>query len=168
MSTQGRSSYAPATHEPRNVHLEVHQRMSRQDRIALALTSAVGTMYTVYVLIAVILGWMLIESSQGNAAFDPYPFAFLLFLGNIVQLLLMPLILVGQDIQSRHHEALAEEEYLTVNKTFHDLDAVLAHLDHQDRELARFRTLLAGLVQAHVPEPERTTLLRMASVAKPE
>jgi uncharacterized membrane protein len=168
MSIPGRSLFAPLPHDPRNIHREVHEKMSRQDRIALALTGAVGTMYAVYLLAAIVLAWMLIESGQGATAIDPYPFAFLLFLGNIVQLLLMPLILVGQNIQSRHREAMADEEFQIVGKTFHDLDAVLAHLDLQDRELARLRTLVAGLVQAQVPEPDRTTLLRQASVAKPE
>lgn len=167
MSTQGpRSMFAPFQHRPRDVHREVQEHLSGQDRIALALTSAIGTMYAVYIFLAVIVLWTLLQSGQGS--FDPYPFAFLLFLGNIVQLLLMPLIMVGQNVQNRHVEARAGEQYLTVTKTFHDLEAVLAHLDQQDRDNARLRPLLTALITATIPEPERTSLLRQAGSAKPE
>jgi uncharacterized membrane protein len=133
--------------------------MSRQDQIALAITGAIGTMYAVYVFATFMAGWMLLQVVSGKAAFDPYPFAFLLFLGNIVQLLLMPLIMVGQNLQSRHAEARSEEEYRTVGKIFHDNETALAHLDAQDRELLRQTQLLIGLVEALVPEADRARLL---------
>jgi uncharacterized membrane protein len=133
--------------------------MSRQDRIALAITGAIGTMYAVYVFATFMAGWMLLQVVSGKAAFDPFPFAFLLFLGNIVQLLLMPLIMVGQNLQSRHAEARAEEEYRTVGKIFHDNETALAHLDAQDRELLRQTQLLIGLVETLVPEADRARLL---------
>jgi uncharacterized membrane protein len=133
--------------------------MSRQDRIALAITGAIGTMYAVYVFATFMAGWMLLQVALGGGAFDPYPFAFLLFIGNIVQLLLMPLIMVGQNLQSRHAEARSEEEYRTVGKIFHDNEAALAHLDAQDRELLRQTKLLVGLVETLVPEADRARLL---------
>jgi uncharacterized membrane protein len=140
--------------------------MSRQDRIALAITGAIGTMYAVYVFATFMAGWMLLQVVSGKAAFDPFPFAFLLFLGNIVQLLLMPLIMVGQNLQSRHAEARSEEEYRTVGKIFHDNETGLAHLDAQDRELLRQTQLLIGLVETLVPDADRARLL--APVTTPD
>lgn len=154
--------FAPGEHIHRNAYREVQQRFSAQDRIALAVTGAIGTMYAVYVFAMFMAGWMFWQVAQGKQAFDPYPFAFLLFLGNIVQLLLMPLIMVGQNLQGRHAEARAEEEYKTVGKIFHDMGQTMSHLDVQDQELLRQTHLLVALVEALVPEGQREAILSAA------
>lgn len=156
--------FRPRIHERRDPYQEVQSHLSVQDRIALGVTGAIGTMYAVYVF-AVFMGlWMFWQVSSGQRAFDPYPFAFLLFMGNIVQLLLMPLIMVGQNLQSRHAEARSDEEYQTVGKIFHDLETALAHLDAQDRELLRQTGLLTAIVESLVPAEQRTTALAAAGL----
>lgn len=156
--------FRPRIHERRDPYQEVQSHLSVQDRIALGVTGAIGTMYAVYVF-AVFMGlWMLWQVWSGHSAFDPYPFAFLLFMGNIVQLLLMPLIMVGQNLQSRHAEARAEEEFQTVGKIFHDLETALAHLDAQDRELLRQTRLLTAIVEASVPRDQRAAALAAAGL----
>jgi uncharacterized membrane protein len=152
---------------PRDTHREVRQGLGTQDRIAIAVTGAIGTMWAVYALALIMAAWMLVQVWLGLGAFDPYPFAFLLFLGNIVQLLLLPLLLVGQNIQSRHGEARSEDEFKTVGKIFHDLEAALAHLDAQDEELLRQSRLLIGLVETLVPERQRVALLDSVGVLAP-
>jgi uncharacterized membrane protein len=163
MVADAKGRFQPHPHRPRNPHREVMAALSRNDRIALVITGAIGTMYAVYVFALFIAGWMLLQVALGNAAFDPYPFAFLLFLGNIVQLLLMPLIIVGQNLQARHGEARSDEAYRTVGKIFHDNEAALAHLDAQDREMLRQTNLLIGLVETLVPEADRARLLAASS-----
>jgi len=116
-------------HQPENINQKHQSGLNVQDRIALGITNAVGTMYAVYLLILLLAGWMFWQSKLSNAPFDPYPFAFLLFLGNIVQLLLMPLIMVGQNLQSRHSEARAEEEYKRTVSSYKDLEEVMQRLD---------------------------------------
>ena len=55
--------------------------------------------------------------------FDPAPaFVFWLFISNMIQIFLMPLIMVGQNLQSRHAEYRAEAE----------VEAILAHLENQN------------------------------------
>src|SRR5215471_14435626 len=75
-------------------------------RIGQWVTAAVGTMGAFYFFAVFMGAWMLWQSEAAKPV-DPYPFAFLLFLGNIVQLLLMPLIMVGQNIQTAHADARA-------------------------------------------------------------
>lgn len=118
-------------HRPQNVNDVHRQKLGFQDRLALIITSAVGTMYAVYFLVLALAGWMLWQGAISRHPFDPYPFAFLLFMGNIVQLLLMPLIMVGQNIQSRHAELRSEEEYRTTLSSSRDLEAILKKLDQQ-------------------------------------
>ncbi len=133
-------------HKPQNVNKKHQSGLGAQDRIALTITTAIGTMYAVYFFGLFLAGWMLWQTLFDHAPFDPYPFAFLLFLGNIVQLLLMPLIMVGQNIQNRHAEIRADEEYQTTTSSYHDIERILAHLDQQDRQLLEQTKLLEQLI----------------------
>jgi uncharacterized membrane protein len=93
-------------------------------------------------------GWMFWQIVLDHKAFDPYPFAFLLFLGNIIQLLLMPLIMVGQNIQAQHAELRAEEAYKATMGSYQDAEHIMDHLNALDKELLVHRQLLAQLVLA--------------------
>jgi uncharacterized membrane protein len=151
--------FVPQPHKHINPHKAVEGQLGFQDRLALIIMGAVGTMYAVYFFGLFMAGWMLVQVAGGNSAFDPFPFAFLLFMGNIVQLLLMPLIMVGQNLQGRHGEARADEEYKTVGKTFADLETVMSHLDAQDQELLRQSGLLIALIETLVPTDKRDAIL---------
>jgi uncharacterized membrane protein len=166
-STASLGDFQPKAHSPTNAYRKVQDSLTAQDRIAIVITGAIGTMYAVYVLALIMAGWILLQVVLGRAAFDPYPFAFLLFLGNIVQLLLMPLLMVGQNLQGRHTEARAEEEFRTVTKIFHDMGQTMGHLDAQDGELVRQTRLLVGLVESLIPEDRRASLLAAARSDSP-
>lgn len=134
-------------HEPKNPNILHKKMLGLQDRIALTITTAIGTMYAVYFFALVMAGWMLWQSKFAAQPFDPYPFAFLLFLGNIIQLLLMPLIMVGQNIQNKHAEIRADEEYKTTKSSYRDIENILKHLDEQDKELLKQSKILEELVK---------------------
>lgn len=134
-------------HKPENVNEKHRSRLGFQDRLALVITTAIGTMYAVYLFAIFMAGWMLWQTFFYKEPFDPYPFAFLLFLGNIVQLLLMPLIMVGQNIQGRHSEMRASEEYHTTVTSYHDIGHILEHLNAQDEELLKQTKILEELLK---------------------
>jgi len=136
-------------HKPRNVNDLHKDKLGTQDKLALAITTAVGTMYAVYVFALGMGFWMFWQTYLSKKPFDPYPFAFLLFLGNIIQLLLMPLIMVGQNIQGKHSELRAEEEYKTTISSYQDIEHILKRLDGQDQELLRQTKLLEELVRTN-------------------
>ncbi len=135
-------------HKPQNVNIRHKAGLGFQDKLALVITTAVGTMYAVYFFIVALAGWMLWQGVISKHPFDPYPFAFLLFMGNIVQLLLMPLIMVGQNIQARHSELRADEEYKTTLSSYHDLETILKHLNAQDEAIMRQTKILQELLEA--------------------
>lgn len=139
-------------YKPRNINSAHRENLKTQDRIALTITTAIGTMYAVYFFLFVMAAWMLWQGSLADKPFDPYPFAFLLFLGNIIQLLLMPLIMVGQNIQGKHAELRSEEEYRTTMSSYYDIEQILQHLDAQDKELLRQSQLLQDLVSKNSPK----------------
>jgi len=122
---------SPVTDDVNALH---HERLSRNERIALFVTLRIGTMAAVYALVVVMAGWMLWQQNAGHP-FDPYPFIFLLFCSNVIQILLMPLIMVGQNLQGRHAELRAEHDLQVdiaaeaeIRTLQAKLDAVLARL----------------------------------------
>lgn len=139
-------SIAQPRHKPENVNHRHVKTLKFQDRLALAITTAIGTMYAVYFFALFMAGWMLWQGTITHRPFDPYPFAFLLFLGNIIQLLLMPLIMVGQNIQGRHAEIRSDEEYKTTLTSYSDIEHILKHLNAQDEELLKQTKMLERLL----------------------
>ncbi|MDO8570817.1 MAG: DUF1003 domain-containing protein [Candidatus Daviesbacteria bacterium] len=131
---------------PENVNLKHKQGLNFQDRIALVITRSVGSMYAVYFFILFIMGWIFWQLND-TKPLDPFPFIFLLFIGNVVQLLLMPLIMVGQNLQGKHAERRAEEEYKTTETIYKDIEKIFIHLDKQDKEIQKQTELLNQLLE---------------------
>jgi uncharacterized membrane protein len=136
--TQNLKDYLNKRHKPENVNVKHKQSLAFQNKIALVITTAIGTMYSVYLFMIIMAGWMLWQSLT-KKPFDPFPFAFLLFLGNIIQLLLMPLIMVGQNIQGQHSELRANEEFRTTQTIYKDIEKILVDLNNLKKELSSLK-----------------------------
>ena len=79
--------------------------------IAVVLTRGVGSMPALYVALVVIGGWMVLATWGPLHRVDPYPFPFLLFLNNVVQLVLCLVILVGQRVLGAAADGRAVQTY---------------------------------------------------------
>jgi uncharacterized membrane protein len=121
----------------RNINLEMHEKRTRLDKLALWITSHVGTMGFFLVIFAWTvfwLSWNLLAPER--LQFDPpMGFVFWLFLSNLIQILLMPLIMVGQNIIGRHAEARAEHDLEINIKAEQEIEVILHHLEHQNEIL---------------------------------
>lgn len=118
----------------RNVNQEAAGALSTLDKVACWITERVGTMgffLSIATWTVLWLGWNLLAPRQ--LQFDPpTAFVFWLFISNLIQLMLMPLIMVGQNIQSRHAELRAEHD-LDVNiKAEGEIEVILQHLEYQN------------------------------------
>ena len=119
----------------KNINIEHKKRLSRMDRLALWITEHVGTMgffIIIFIWTFVWLGW----NSIGPATmrFDPYPaFVLWLFLSNMIQIFLMPLIMIGQNLQSAHSEARAEADFEVNTKAEYEIETILMHLENQNK-----------------------------------
>jgi len=86
----------------------------------------------------IILGWTLIWLGWNTLApfklrFDPFPaFVLWLFISNMIQIFLMPLIMIGQNIQSRHSELRAEQDFAINKKAETEIETILMHLENQN------------------------------------
>lgn len=122
----------------RNTYKETIDKLSPLDRLAVFITNHVGTMG--FFLIIVIwttlwLGWNFLAPPK--LQFDaPMGFVFWLFISNMIQILLMPLIMVGQNIQGRASEARAEHDLEVNIKAEQEIEVILRHLEHQNEILA--------------------------------
>ncbi len=71
--------------------------------------------------------------TPASVHFDPFPaFVLWLFISNMIQILLMPLILVGQNLQGRHSEARSEADFDVNTRAEREIEAVLIHLEYQN------------------------------------
>ena len=118
----------------RNVNSEHREKLSRLDKIALFITIRVGTMgfFLIIALWTVLwLSWNMVAPNE--LRFDPYPaFVFWLFISNMIQILLMPLIMVGQNLQGRHSEARAEADFDVNTQSEREIEVILQHLENQN------------------------------------
>ena len=90
---------------------EAHKKkLTRLERFAVWITDQVGSMgffIIIFVWTVAWLGWNAIGPKESR--FDPFPaFVLWLFISNMIQIFLMPLIMIGQNLQGRHAEARAE------------------------------------------------------------
>lgn len=128
----------------RNVNLEHQKQLTRLERLALTITKRVGTMgffLLIFVWTVCWLGWNFLAPKA--LQFDP-PTAFVLwlFISNMIQILLMPLIMVGQNLQGDHAELRAESDYEVNVKAEREIEAMLQHLEQQTQLLLTITTHL--------------------------
>jgi uncharacterized membrane protein len=118
----------------RNVNIQHRSNLSKIDKVAIWITTHVGSMG----FFIIIFGWTFIWLTWNTLApvqlrFDPFPaFVLWLFISNMIQIFLMPLIMIGQNIQSRHSEILAEEDFAINKKAEVEIETILMHLENQN------------------------------------
>ncbi|MGD0712378.1 MAG: DUF1003 domain-containing protein [Bacteroidales bacterium] len=119
----------------RNANIEHKKHLSSMDKLALWITNNVGTMgffFIVFIWTVIWLGW----NSLGprGMRYDPYPaFVLWLFISNVLQIFLMPLIMIGQNLQSQHAETRAEADFEVNTKAEREIETILMHLENQNK-----------------------------------
>ena len=119
----------------RNVNIEHRQNFSRLDRLALWITEHVGSMGFFIIIFVWTFIWLLWNTLAPTVVrFDPYPgFVLWLFISNMIQLLLMPLIMIGQNLLSEHAEARAQADFEVNTRSEIEIETILLHLENQNR-----------------------------------
>jgi len=116
-----------------------NKKASMLDRLALWITNKVGSMgffMLIFLWTVCWLGWNILTPEK--ARFDPYPaFVLWLFISNMIQLFLLPLIMIGQNLQSQHSEHRAETD-LKINELAEmENETILIHLENQNEMMLR-------------------------------
>ena len=126
--------YLKSRHAPEDVNAKHRSRLKLHDKVAVTVTAAIGSMYAVYFFMIFVFGWMLWQTIT-KQPFDPYPFVFMIFISNVIQLFLLPLILVSQNIQSKHAQLRAEEDYHTTKTIHQDIETILTLLSDLHKKI---------------------------------
>ena len=112
--------------------------LSPLDKLAVQITDRVGSM----AFFLAILVWTVLWTAYNILAtevsglhwksFDPFPaFVAYLLISNVIQILLMPLIMVGQNVQGRHTEIRAQLDFEINQKAEKEVLVILHNLEHQ-------------------------------------
>jgi hypothetical protein len=99
-------------------------------RLALILTTAVGTMWCAYAF-AVLALVALPDALRSGAILPIITWVSQTF----IQLVMLSVIMVGQNIQSRASDRRSEMTYKDADATFHEAEQIQAHLLAQDKAL---------------------------------
>ena len=125
-----------------NVNIELERKLTLLERMAVFITEKVGTMGFFLLILTWTVVWCgyNILASMVPAlhwkAFDPFPaFVAYLLMSNVIQILLMPLIMVGQNIQGRHSELRAEHDLQVNLRAEQQIELILLHLEDQQKAL---------------------------------
>ena len=96
-----------------NVNDKHNEQLTPLKRVALWITNKVGSMGFFLIIFVWTTSWLSWNTlAPKSMRFDPYPaFVLWLFISNMIQIFLMPLIMVGQNLQSKHAEIRAETDF---------------------------------------------------------
>jgi CheY-like chemotaxis protein len=144
-----------------NVNAEFQQSFTPLERLALLITEHVGSagfFFLVFAWSGVWLFWNLVAPRAWR--FDPAPaFVMWLFISNLIQITLMPLIMVGQNLQNRHSELRAASEFEVNVKAERGINVILSHLERLEAQSERQGELILELLnrqsRAKGEEPTR-------------
>ena len=118
----------------KNVNIEHKKSLTPLEKFAVWITDHIGSMgFFIIIFIWTIawLGWNTL--AQKEIRFDPFPaFVLWLFISNMIQIFLMPLIMIGQNLQGRHAEIRAKSDFEVNVKAEREIEAILLHLEQQN------------------------------------
>ncbi len=149
--------HGPHRQQPRDIndlHRSLQQEVGFNTRLAVWLTKNVGTMQCAYLFACIGIG-SLVGVATNNAVLAA---VFGSLSSYFLQLVLLPILSVGQNVLSRHQELQSDEMFRTSQRSFRDIEEIMAHLSAQDEELLKQTRLLLQLAGESVgtadPTPE--------------
>ena len=166
--------HEPHQHQPRNVNLLMQAERAAggfNEKLAIWLTNSVGTMWTAYAfaMIAVVGLFAIL------GLFNPLVALLVAWASQtLIQLVLLPVIMVGQNVLGRKAELQADEQFRTTMSTYHDIEQIMQHLSAQDAELLRHAKMLIHLLEKNgislqqLEAEGATTTLLANGVAQPQ
>jgi hypothetical protein len=152
-----RAKDAPAAHRPklvttRSVAPQVHGAgaVGRFNTwLAVSVTRSVGTMWAAYAFTLIAIGGGVAVVTQ-NAFLTALS---VLISQTFLQLVLLPIIIVGQNVISASHDARAEADHITLT-TLHEINVQQLRMLEQQREMLQQQREILDLLQAKGLSPK--------------
>ena len=131
----------------KNTNIVHRSRLRPIDKLALFVTNKIGTMgffFIIFTWTVIWLSWNMFAPTE--LRFDPFPaFVLWLFISNLIQIHLMPLIMIGQNIQGKHAELRAEHDFETDRKAEKEIETILLHLENQQKSILKILEKIENL-----------------------
>lgn len=138
------------SHKPvRDINKEFKESFSPLDRLAIFVTDRVGTFGFFLIILAWTVGWLGWNAlGPVEMRYDPPPaFVLWLFISNVIQITLMPLIMIGQNLQGRHAALRAEADFEVNLRAEKEIEVILLHLEHQAAQIERHGELILEILK---------------------
>ena len=116
----------------RNANKLHKESLGINERIGLFITKTVGTMWCAYAFALLALVSLPAALASGQLIIIVAWIA-----QTFLQLVLLSIIMVGQDLQSRHSEIRAELDFETNTKAEKEIEKILNKLDKQDKQILK-------------------------------
>lgn len=121
----------------RDVRREHRDSLTSAELFAVFMHRRIGSIGFFFLLLVwtlLWLGWNIFAPAE--LRFDPAPaFVIWLFASNILQLILLPVIMVGQNIEGRAAEKRAQADYEVNQRAEREVSVILGHLENQNELL---------------------------------
>lgn len=120
------------------------RKLKKTEKLALFVTEKIGTLGFFLVIFIWTVLWMFWNIfAPSELRFDKVPaFELWLFISNMMQLFLLPLLLIGQNIQNKYFDMRAEQDFEINKKSENEVETVLEHLENQNELLQRVLNIL--------------------------
>ena len=123
-----------ARRKAQGVALTTDEHVGFNGWLAALITRAFGSMWAFYALVFWMFAWMFLASiGFWIFRFDKYPFTFLLFLSNLVQLWALPVLAVGQQVLSRSSDKQALQTYQDAEAVLQLTDQIHGLVQHNNK-----------------------------------
>ncbi|KND48630.1 MAG: membrane protein-like protein [Parcubacteria bacterium C7867-005] len=121
----------------RNPVRETKLSLPYLDAFALVITRKVGSMGFFFLLCLWTVAWLLWNVyAPIELRFDPAPaFVIWLFISNLIQLVLLPMVMVAQNIEGRVADQRAQDDFEINSRSEKEIEVILAHLENQNELL---------------------------------
>ncbi|MCL5019643.1 MAG: DUF1003 domain-containing protein [Patescibacteria group bacterium] len=111
-------------------------RLSKLDKLALFITRKVGSMSFFFACVILATIPFVFHSTLSVVQYISSGF---------LQLVLLPLIMVGQNLQGRHAELRAQHDFETNVKAEKEIETLFLHLDRQEKMMSEILKRIEGL-----------------------
>lgn len=112
--------------KPVNANIKHKENLKTLDKVAIFITSIVGTMWCAIVFTALALVSLPDAIAGGKATMISW------IAQTFLQLVLLSVIMVGQNLQNKHSEARAEADFDVNVKAELEVETILQHLENQN------------------------------------
>jgi uncharacterized membrane protein len=136
----------PAVHDVNQEHMDSLSPVEKTCRNVANLTGAPLALFLAIVLQVI---WIIVGSLT---KWDPYPFAFLLTCSNVLQLILIFVLAVGQRQSSAHAELRAEHDHDSISRLLYHQEVqerlLIAIASKTEIDVAALKSMVAQLAAA--------------------